>query len=204
MTRKIRHTPNLQTLKRTADELAGNGFGNIEINAPGTTSTVTLAALAEAGATQVEPGNGLHETTPLHAIEELPELPAVVYVSEVSHLHSGQAYCFGGGLYVDPVFPDYLVKAFVAPAPTVDQSALLPVEIPPPAAIDYYGMIRLGARSSVQAGDTVVFGFRGQAFVTRANVVGVSGISTGNPLVVSIEDSVGQPAPWTMTKGTHS
>jgi predicted amino acid racemase len=203
-TRKIKHTSNLQTLKRTADELSKNGFAKIEINAPGTTSTVTLAALADAGATQVEPGNGLHGTTPLHAVEDLPELPAVVYVTEVSHLHSGQAYCFGGGLYVDPVFPDYEVKAFVAPAPTVDQSALQPVEIPPPAAIDYYGMIHLGARSSVQAGDTVVLGFRGQAFVTRANVVGVSGISTGEPIVVSIEDSFGQPALWTLIKGTHS
>lgn len=203
-TRKIRLTSNLQTLKHTAGILAGNGFAKIEINAPGTTSTVTLAALADAGATQVEPGNGLHGTTPLHAVEDLPELPAVVYVTEVSHLHSGQAYCFGGGLYVDPVFPDYQVKAFVAPAPTVDQSTLLPIEIPLPATIDYYGMIQLGARSSVKAGDTVVFGFRGQAFVTRANVVGVSGISTGNPTVVSIEDSFGQPALWTMTKGTHS
>jgi predicted amino acid racemase len=203
-TRKIRHTSNLQTLRRTAGILAGNGFAKIEINAPGTTSTVTLAALADAGATQVEPGNGLHGTTPLHAVEDLPELPAVVYVTEVSHLHSGQAYCFGGGLYVDPVFPDYEVKAFVAPAPTVDQSALQPVEIPPPAAIDYYGMIQLGARSGVQAGDTVVFGFRGQAFVTRANVVGVSGISTGRPIVVSIENSFGQPALWMPIKGTHS
>ena len=37
----------------------------IEINAPGTTSSVTLEALAEAGATQVEPGHGLTGTTPL-------------------------------------------------------------------------------------------------------------------------------------------
>ena len=203
-TRKIRHTSNLQTLKRTADELAKNGFADIEINAPGTTSTITLAALADAGATQVEPGNGLHGTTPLHAVEDLPELPSIVYVTEVSHLHSGQAYCFGGGLYVDPVFPDYEVKALVAPAPTIDESALLPVEIPPPAAIDYYGMIQLGARTNVHAGDTVVFGFRGQAFVTRANVVGVSGISAGKPVVVSVEDSFGQPALWTMIKGIQS
>jgi predicted amino acid racemase len=202
-TRKIRHTPNLQTLKRTADVLVKSGFPDLEINAPGTTSVVTLAALADAGATQVEPGNGLHGTTPLHAIEDLVELPAVVYVSEVSHLHQGQAYCFGGGLYIDPVFPDYEVKAFVSPEPTADQSALLPVEIPPPAAIDYYGMIKLDGRSKVKAGDTVVFGFRGQAFVTRANVVGVSGIASGKPAVVSVEDSFGQPALWTLANGSR-
>ena len=68
----------------------GRGARDIEVNAPGTTSTVTLAALAEAGATQVEPGNGLHGTTPLHALEDLPELPAVLYVTEVSHLSGRQ------------------------------------------------------------------------------------------------------------------
>ncbi len=96
-TRRIRHTPNLATLARTAEDLRRAGFADIEINAPGTTSTVTLAALAEAGATQVEPGNGLHGTTPLHAVEDLPEVPAVLYLTEVSHLHGGRAYCFGGG-----------------------------------------------------------------------------------------------------------
>ena len=45
-----------------------------------------LPMLAEAGATQVEPGHGLTGTTPLHAVEDLPEIPAVVYLSEVSHL----------------------------------------------------------------------------------------------------------------------
>ena len=97
--------------------------------------------LADAGATQVEPGHGLTGTTPLHAVEDLPELPAVVYVSEVSHLHGGDAYCFGGGLYIDPVFPDYAVKAIVSREPTAASAALRTVEIPPPAAIDYYGMI---------------------------------------------------------------
>ena len=69
----------------------------IEVNAPGTTSSVVLDALAEAGATQCEPGNGLHGTTPLHAMEDLPELPASLYLTEVSHQHGGKAYCFGGG-----------------------------------------------------------------------------------------------------------
>ena len=30
----------------------------------------------------------------------------------------GEAFCFGGGLYIDPVFPDYQVKAIVAAEPT--------------------------------------------------------------------------------------
>lgn len=194
--RKVRHTPNLATLQRTADALRRAGFAELEINAPGTTSLVTLQALAEAGATQVEPGNGLHGTTPLHAVEDLPETPAVLYLTEVSHLHAGRAYCFGGGLYIDPVFPDYDVQALVGPAPTTNATALRSVEIPPPAAIDYYGMIDASGSAAPRTGDTVVFGFRGQAFVTRAYAVGIAGVSTGTPRVASIENIFGQPEPW--------
>ena len=113
-------------------------------------------------------------TTPLHAVEDLPELPAVVYVTEVSHLFGGEAFCFGGGLYVDPVFPDYPMKAVVSREPTSSASALRKVEIPSPASIDYYGMIE-GGPGKADVGETVVFGFRPQAFVTRAYVAGISG-----------------------------
>ena len=189
-------TPNLSTLTRAREQLRKAGRGDIEVNAPGTTSAVVLGGLADAGATQCEPGNGLHGTTPLHAVEDLPERPAVIYLTEVSHCHGGRAYCFGGGLYIDPVFPDYDVKAIVSSEPTASASALASVEIPPPSAIDYYGMIDLSAPARPSSGDTVVFGFRGQAFVTRAQIVGVSGISRGAPHVESIEDSRGNPVDW--------
>ncbi len=195
-TGKVLPTPNLATLARAANSLAGAGYKDIEINAPGTTSSVVLDSLAEAGATQCEPGNGLHGTTPLHALQDLPEKPAVLYLSEVSHLHGDRAYCFGGGLYIDPVFPDYEVKAVVSSEPTTAASALASVEIPPPSAIDYYGMIDCSGRVKPKSGDSVVFGFRGQAFVTRAFTVGVTGISTGNPNVETIENCFGQSEAW--------
>ena len=194
--RRVRPTPNLATLARTAEALRRAGHETLQINAPGTTSTVTLAALAEAGATQVEPGNGLHGTTPLHAVEDLPEEPAVLYLTEVSHLHGGRAYCFGGGLYVDPVFPPYDVKALVSAEPTIDASALRSVEIPPPSAIDYYGMIDATGPAPPRTGDTVVFGFRGQAFVTRAHVVGIEGVRSGAPRVATTENVFGNPEAW--------
>jgi predicted amino acid racemase len=193
-TRTIAPTPNLRTLEKAAEALAKAGRRGIAINAPGTTSSVVLQALAEAGATQVEPGHGLTGTTPLHAVEDLPELPAVIYLSEVSHCHCGDAYCFGGGLYIDPVFPDYEVKAMVAREPTIASSALRTVEIPVSAAIDYYGMINT-ATGPAAIGDSVVFGFRPQAFVTRANVVGLSGIAA-TPVVETITDAYGRPVDW--------
>jgi len=194
--RKVLPTPNLATLANAAEALAKAGRGDIEINAPGTTSSVMLSALAQAGATQVEPGNGLHGTTALHVVENLPELPAILYLSEVSHLSGGKAYCFGGGLYIDPIFPEYEVNAIISNEPSVAASALRSVEVPPPSMIDYYAMIdAIGARAP-EPGDTAIFGFRGQAFVTRAYVVGVSGIASGQPKVDSIEYSNGMPASW--------
>ncbi|MCB1500852.1 MAG: alanine racemase [Bauldia sp.] len=196
-TRKVAPTPNLATLHGAAEALARAGRSGVAINAPGTTSAAMLAALADAGATQIEPGHGLTGTTPLHAVEDLPELPAVVYVSEVSHHHGTDAYCFGGGLYIDPIFPDYPVRAVVAREPTVADAALRVVEIPPPAAIDYYGMIDSTSGPTRPAvGDTVVFGFRPQAFVTRAYTCGVTGLSSGEPSPAAIYDAFGRPADW--------
>ncbi len=195
--RAIKPTPNLMTLQRAAEVLARAGRRGIEINAPGTTSSIAMHALAEAGATQVEPGHGLTGTTPLHALEDLPELPAVVYLTEVSHLHHGEAYCFGGGLYIDPVFPDYQVKAVVAREPTSAERALRNVEAPPPAAIDYYGMIDVSSGGDpIDIGDTVVFGFRPQAFVTRAYTVGIAGLAGDDPRVEEVHDAFGRPVEW--------
>jgi predicted amino acid racemase len=189
-------TPNLETLRQASETLARRGHKGIEINAPGTTSSVTLNALAEAGATQVEPGHGLTGTTPLHMSDDLPEAPAVVYLTEVSHLSGGEAFCFGGGLYIDPVFPNYQVKAIVAREPTTNEGALRDVEIPPPDAIDYYGMIDATGSAKPEPGDSDVLGFRPQAFVTRAFVVGVSGLSRGKLEVESISHSSGAKAEW--------
>jgi predicted amino acid racemase len=184
--RTVKLTPNLETLRQASETLARNGHREIEINAPGTTSSVTLEALAEAGATQVEPGHGLTGTTPLHVSDDLPE----------AHLSGGEAFCFGGGLYIDPVFANYQVKAIVTREPRTDDAALRAVEIPPPDAIDYYGMIDAAGPTKPAPGDSVVFGFRPQAFVTRAFVAGVSGLSTEKPVVESISHSSGAKAHW--------
>ena len=187
--------PIMGRVAKAADALRQAGRRDIVLNTPGTTSSAVMHLLAEVGATQVEPGHGLTGTTPLQAVQDLPELPAVAYVSEVSHQHGAEAYCFGGGLYIDPVFPDYPVHAIVAREPTAAESALLPVEIPPPAAIDYYGMID-GSNRMPAVGETVVFGFRPQVFVTRAYSVGIAGLASGAPVVETVHDAFGRPADW--------
>ena len=195
-----RVTPNMATLARAVEtarrHLGGEDQDRLQINAPGTTSTAVLSQLAEAGATQVEPGHGLTGTTPLHAVGDLPEQPAVCYVSEIAHNHQGTPFCFGGGLYIDPVFGDYQATAIVAHDPSEATTKPMPVDMPDPAAIDYYAKLRPESGRTVSEGDTVVFGFRIQAFVTRAFVVGVAGVRSGTPSVAGVWDALGNPVAW--------
>jgi predicted amino acid racemase len=192
----VRPTPNLGTLERAAEQLRDAGLERPRINAPGTTASSAFGLLASHGATQVEPGHGLTGTTPLHAIRDLVERPAVCYVTEVSHQHAGRAYAFGGGLYVDPVFGDYRLRALVADQPGLADARLLDASIPPPAAIDYYGQLDPGDGPLPRTGATVLFGFRVQAFVTRAYVAGIEGVESGKPAVTGIWTSDGKEATW--------
>ena len=91
--------PNMGTIMAAAQRLRDEpGVEITMINAPGNTSTATLAMLAEGGATCVEPGHGLLR----HLLPQInepghPEIPTYVFVSEVSHHHEGQAYGIAGG-----------------------------------------------------------------------------------------------------------
>jgi len=193
---KVLPTDNLESLKKAKKILSDMGIKNIEINAPGTTSSKVIGLLAQAGATQVEPGHGLTGTTPLHCVEDLPEQPAALYLSEVSHEHKGEYYCFGGGLYIDPVFPDYDVKALVGSDAETAFAQKVSCDIPPNDSIDYYGMLQPEKDQVIKQGDTVIFGFRIQAFVTRGYVVGISGTHSQNPKVEGVYFADGTKKQW--------
>jgi len=184
----------LRTLEAAAQRLDAAGRRGLQVNATGANSAVMFEALAAAGATQVELGHGLTETTGLHACEDLPELAATTYPPEISHSFGSRAYGFGGGLHIDPIFLPHDVKAIVVSEPTVADAARLSVEIPP-AAIAYYGMIEVPAARFVLPGDSV-FIFRIRAFVTRAYVVGIAGIDAARPDPQGIFTAQGAPASW--------
>ncbi len=161
-----------------------------QINTPGNTSSETMTLFSDFGSTHVEPGHGITGTTPDHIYNpDAKEIPALVYVSEISHLFNDKAYAFGGGLYVcmggGPL--GYPVKALVGP--TYDHAIKTKAtwEQLPLDNIDYYGM--LTPTKDITVGDTVLFGFRPQMFITRANVAAVKGIKSGNPEVLGIFDS---------------
>lgn len=191
---EVKHTHNYKTVLAAKKRLEEAGFQNMEVNAPGTTASHLFEEMAKNGVTQVEPGHGMTGTTPLHAFLNLEERPAMVYVSEVCHFYKGHGYCYGGGMYIDPVFSPYDVKACVGSTASEAKQNLVTCSMPKPEAIDYYGILE--SKATVSHGDTVVFGFRAQAFVTRAFVVPVSGISAGQPVVEGIYDSDGKIMGW--------
>ena len=191
--RQVSTTPNVETLARATEKAAAllGADDEIEINAPGTTSTAVLKMLADIGATQVEPGLGLTGSTPLHAVEELVERPAALYLSEVAHLHQGVPLCFGGGFYVDPVFDPYQEQVLLAGGPEDAGSDPVPLDMPNPAGIDYYARLHPPPGRKVSEGDTVICAFRFQAFVTRAKITCLTGVASSNPSVAGVWNGFG-------------
>ncbi|MCW3041339.1 MAG: alanine racemase domain protein, partial [Solirubrobacterales bacterium] len=157
------------------------------LNAPSATCSATVAMLAAAGATHVEPGSCLTGQTPLHAVSDEPELPAMIYVSEVTHALGDTVFTLGGGFYP---------RSRAAKALIYGRSASEPIkaraELDPPDAIDYYGNLHVDDAdpSAVHVGDTVVYAFRAQVFVSRCFVAVVEGVGT-NPTVVGLFDRGG-------------
>jgi predicted amino acid racemase len=184
----VEATPNFHTARAAAEILCEEGItASPEINAPGNTSSDTYPLLASMGATQVEPGNGILGTTPNHSFKAgLPELPAYVYVTEVSHHFDGRGYAFGGGLFTDIFDPAFQAKALVGR--DFESARANPVDfLRKPMIIDYHAELSPGDRCRV--GDSVLLGFRSQIQMTRAYVAVVRGIHRGSPELVAIFDA---------------
>ena len=187
-------TPNLATLHSSVQRLNAAGWTKLVVNAPGETSTATLSMLADGGATQVEPGHGFTATGAYHAFEDLPERPAMLYLTEVSHLDADTAYCFGGGLYLCVGSVDYQPQALVgrdydtAAGQRVDATISQNHQV-----IDFYGRLAQTRGRTLRPGDSAIFCFRAQVFYTRSLVAPVSGIQTGTPRVEGLFTVDGRP-----------
>ncbi len=174
-------TPNVKSMHLAKKMLEEIGHTQLEMNMPSATSTASIPLLKKHGATQGEPGHALTGTTPLHAKESLAEKPAMTYVSEVSHVYNNEAFVFGGGFYPRSNMKHALIGS------TINQLKQVRVLENEPTSIDYYGTI---CTSDVKVGDTAIFAFRTQIFVTHAQIAIVKDLST-SPKLLGIYDSVG-------------
>lgn len=172
-------TNNMKTVEKAKEILEKEGIQPI-LNMPSATCSVTIPEIRKLGGHQGEPGHALTGTTPLHAVLDLPEVPALVYVSEISHKLDGHSYFYGGGYYRRGHFENIEVVdennvVFDVVLPLKDES------------IDYY----IETKNEHRVGATVIGSFRTQIFVTRSDLAIVSGLQSGNPHLVGIYDSLG-------------
>lgn len=179
---EIMPTSNLQTVLKAAGLFKTAGMPCSMINTPSTTCAHTIGLMKKYGGNCGEPGHGITGTTPMHAARDLEERPCVVYVSEISHNFGGNAYCYGGGHYRR----SHVAKALVGA--DWNFSRILDVIPPSDDSIDYH----FGLSEHCNVGETVVMAFRYQIFVTRSDVVLVSGIQSGKPEVIGVYDSLGR------------
>lgn len=177
----IAPTANLQTVLKAKQILIEQGIEPEIINTPSTTCCRTLELMAEFGCNCGEPGHGLTATTPNHVDSVQPEKACIAYVSEVSHNFDGLGYCYGGGFYRRSHVENALVGR--------SADALRPMKVIPPSveAIDYH----FGLSEGCCVGETVIMAFRFQVFVTRSDMVLLEGVSSGEPVVSGVWDSLG-------------
>lgn len=181
-------TPNFRTAARCAQALRDEGFEISQVNAPGNTSSMTMPLLSAAGATHVEPGHGLTGTTPAHAAyDDLPERPATVYVSEISHEFRGRAYAYGGGLFRDIYPAGYSSRALVGATWDEARNNVVDYHDDVEQIIDYHAL--LGSPERCRPGDSVLFGFRTQMQMTRSFIAPVFDVASGRPRIPYLFDA---------------
>jgi len=197
--RTIRKTTNYETVKEAQRIIEKKNSIKIEqINAPGSNCASAMSILAQEGATHGEPGHAFTGTTPWHAFEDLPEVPAWVYVTEVSHVVGNRAYSFSGGLpqsgyhgFFTTLYHQNFLLALVGRGAKRKQTLAEPPSLvnDVQAWPDFYTTLRCD--SPMNTGDTVVFGFRPQVYTTRSRVAVVRGVETGRDEVLGIFDRNG-------------
>lgn len=175
-------TSNLQTLLAAVEVLDSHGIEVKQVNAPSATSCYTIPLLKRHGVTHGEPGHALTGTTPLHAYnDQLAEIPSIVYVSEISHMDDEYAYTIAGGFYARSHMKQALYGSTTCEI-TAQKAKVSQISV---ENIDYYGCLE--RELPMKVGDTVIYAFRTQIFVTRAHVAFVRGVNSLRPELVHFQ-----------------
>ncbi|MHA5067674.1 YhfX family PLP-dependent enzyme [Cetobacterium somerae] len=178
----IEGTKNIESIKKAERVLKELGIFVEQLNMPSATSLENIKSIKAYGGTHGEPGHALTGTTPFNSRNLEGEIPAIVYVSEISHNLDYNSYCYGGGHYRRSGMNSVLVGK------NIKKMRRSPVEAPTLESIDYY--FELCGNNNV--GETVIGAFRTQIFVTRSSVALVEGVKSSNPKLVGVYDSLGR------------
>ena len=183
---RIEEMPNMETLRRAKSKIERE-FGILlpQMNTPSANTASSMELVAKAGGTHCEPGHALLGTTPLHAAVNQPEKPAILYMTEVSHIYQGKAYTFFGGHYRRSHMQELALFSVQGEEKGIFQASEMDAE-----SIDYYGSFN--ASEQVKIGDICIYAFRTQIFTTRSQVVLLDGLSQGKARIAGIYDSQGR------------
>lgn len=177
---EIKINENVHTMMAADKKLNELGFNMNQRNMPSVTSLLGLETLRDLGATQGEPGHALTGTTPVNARYSEYEIPALIYLSEISHSYEGKSYFYGGGLYRRGHMENVLLS-------NENLQEIKKFNSFPNDSIDYYFDID----GHYDYGTSVVMAFRTQIFVTRSQVALVEGLKNNQPRIIGIYDSQG-------------
>ena len=180
---KIVPTANMKAMDRGRKIAEDCGLEDLNINLPSATCIASMSLLSELGAKSGEPGHGLTGTTPLHKYSDQPEIPAYIYVSEISHVYDGKSYCYGGGHYRRGHMENVIVGN------DIENMKRSRISAPDDDSIDYHFEIE----DPFEVGECALMAFRTQVFTTRSHVAIVSGIQSGDPKLIGIYSSLGEP-----------
>jgi predicted amino acid racemase len=194
-------TSNFETMTRLADRVQGElGLEVEQINAAGNICAASVGLIA-GKATHCEPGQAFVGGLVANAFVDQAEVPAMAYVTEVSHVVGGVPYVFASSWLANNtvgIWNHLEYDALSGTIPGADGAGGRPVAAKPqhfaasdPTAFMYNAIRPLDGRDT-NVGDTVVFGFRSQLY--RANgalVAVVEGLGDGAPRLRGLFDRNG-------------
>jgi predicted amino acid racemase len=164
------------------------GLADLRINCSGNCNTITAEVLAAYGATDIEPGAALVGSGRFHALLDMPELPAQVFVSEITHHWAGNAYAIGGGFGFVWDMDGTLAPFSGIVGRSLDQARAQRLEFAGSPWYDVYGLFH-DPNGVASVGDTLLFMHLPQVIIERCYVAAVSGISRRKPVVEALMDS---------------
>ncbi len=189
MTRRLDALPNITTVVEAAKLIEAElGIEMSRINCPGTTSCESMPIIAKHGGTDGEPGAALWGMAPQQLFGNDVGKPGQVYVAEVSHYARDRMMVLGGGFYADSRDGAWAFSAgFVGDDPETILSNRVRADMPVAQWMDYYAWLYPTPGQRVKPGDSAVYFFRPQVFMTRSgHMATVEGVESGKPSVVAI------------------
>lgn len=168
-TNKIEKTQNVDEILIVKNILKENGINISQINLPSITSVENMEQIVSLGGTHAEPGHALSGTIPLSENTSLIQIPSYLYLSEISHHFNNKSYFYGGGYY----YRGNIKYGYTA-------NEIIEINEFNSKNIDYY----LSSKEKISIFSPIILCFRTQMFVTRSDVVIISGIRKNNPEII--------------------